>query len=152
MSLHKSTSNESVVLPPEIEMPVRVQYYETDRMGVVHHSNYARYFEMARMEQFRRWGHPYGSLESSGCFLMITDLQCKCRAPARFDDLLQVRVWVERMTRYRIFHRYEIKSELQVVATGGTTLASVDQDGMPAPLPDFSTVDSAARSDDKDKE
>jgi acyl-CoA thioester hydrolase len=121
--------------PPDLEVPVRVQYYETDRMGVVHHANYLRYFESARMEQFRHWGRPYEQIEEAGCYLMITDMQCQCRAPARFGDLIKVRVRVTRMTRYRIFHEYTIEDEQgKLLARGRTALASVDDNGYPLSL------------------
>ncbi len=125
-------------LPPATEVSLRVQYFETDRMGVVHHSNYLRYFETARMEQFRRWGHPYDRLEEAGCLLMITDLECQCRTAARFDEILRVRTWVEKMTTFRIVHRYRIENERnQVVAVGKTVLASVAKEGYPVPLKEF---------------
>ena len=132
----------SAKAPPEAEISLRVQYFETDRMGVVHHSNYLRYFETARMEQFRNWGYPYDQLEQAGCRLMITDLECKCRKPARFDEVLRVRTWIEKMTTYRIVHRYRIESERhQLVALGKTVLASVNKEGYPVPLSEFLPIE-----------
>ena len=120
----------------EFEIPVRMRYCETDQMGVVHHANYFRYFELARMEQFRSWGCSYGAMEESGIFLMIIDMKCKCRAPAFFDEVISVKTWVERMTRFRIFHGYEVKKEDdRMVAYGKTVLTSVDREGLPVPLP-----------------
>lgn len=128
----------ATLFPPDLEVPIRVQYYETDRMGVVHHANYPRYFETARMEQFRGWGRPYEKMEDAGCFLMITDMECQCRAPARFGDLIRVRVRVTRMTSYRIFHEYTIvDGNDKVLVRGKTVLAAVDGDGYPAHLRDF---------------
>lgn len=121
----------------QIEIPIRVHYYETDQMGVVHHSNYFRYFEEARMEQFRMWGHPYGQIEKCGTLLMIIDMRCQCRVPAHFDELVFVKAWVHKMTRFRIIHHYEVKRGIgETVATGKTVLVSVNQEGLPVPLPE----------------
>lgn len=121
----------------EMLVPIRIRYYETDKMGVVHHSNYFRYFELARMEQFRSWGSSYEEIERSGGLLMVADMQCRCRAPAYFDEMVQVKVSVDKMTRYRILHHYEISREdKQIIAVGTTNLVSVSKEGIPVPLPD----------------
>ena len=121
----------------EIEIPIRVHYYETDQMGVVHHSNYFRYFEEARMEQFRMWGYPYGQIEANGIFLMIIDMECKCRVPAYFDELVFVKAWVHKMTRFRIVHHYEVRNGgKEITTTGKTVLVSVNKEGFPVPLPE----------------
>lgn len=124
-------------LQRQIEIPVRVQFYETDQMGVVHHSNYFRYFEVARMEQFRVWGYPYGQIEGCGIFLMIIDMQCKCRVPAYFDELILIKAWIHKMTRFRIVHHYEIRNGgREITTTGKTVLVSVSKEGFPVPMPD----------------
>ena len=121
----------------QIEIPIRVHYYETDQMGVVHHSNYFRYFEAARMEQFRMWGHPYGQIEDNGIRFMIIDMQCKCRVPAHFDELVLVKAWIHKMTRFRIVHHYEVsRGDVEIIATGKTALVSVSKEGFPVPLPE----------------
>ncbi len=121
----------------EIEIPIRVRYSDTDQMGVVHHSNYFRYFEVARMEHLRSWGYPYGDLERSKVLLMIIHMECKCRSPARFDEEIWVKAWIHKITRFRIVHHYEIrKKSEQIIATGKTVLASVSKDGLPTPLSD----------------
>ena len=73
-----------------MEVPIRVRYGETDQMGVVHHSDYFRYFEVARMEQFRSWDFSYRTLEDSGIYLMIMDAECKYRSSALFDEVILV--------------------------------------------------------------
>ena len=124
-------------LHKEIEVQVRVRYGETDQMGVVHHINYLQYFEVARMEQFRAWGHPYGEIERSGIRLMIIDMQCKIRASAYFDEVLLVKARVHKMTRFRIVQYYEIKNKGEkIIATGRAVMVSVDMEGYPVPLPD----------------
>ncbi len=120
-----------------IEIAIRVGYGETDQMGVVHHANYFRYFEVARMTHFRSHGFPYGDLERGQIFFMILEMHCKCRSPAYFDDVIHVKTWIHRMTRFRIVHHYEIrKQNKQIVATRKTVLASVSEEGFPIPLPE----------------
>ena len=119
-------------------MTIRVRYSETDQMGVVHHSQYPRYFEIARMEQFRGWGCPYGEIEKTGTFLMVIKLECHYRTPAYFDDVLTVKARIHKMTRFRIIHHYLItKEDGKINAQGATTLAAVDRDGLPQLLPEF---------------
>ena len=121
----------------EIRVPIRVRYGETDQMGIVHHANYLRYFEVARMEHFRAWGYPYAEMERTETYLMIMDMQCKYRSLAYFDEVIQVRAWIHKMTRFRIVHHYEIRNNSKrIVATGKTVLASVSKEGFPIPLPE----------------
>ncbi|MBD3304896.1 YbgC/FadM family acyl-CoA thioesterase [candidate division KSB3 bacterium] len=121
----------------EIEVPVQVRYYETDQMGVVHHSNYSRYFEIARLEHLRIWGVPYGEMERSGRLFMVIDIAYRCLKPAYFDEILQVKSWVHKMTRVRIVYHYKITRERgEVVVTGSVTLASVNRQGVLQAIPD----------------
>jgi acyl-CoA thioester hydrolase len=125
-----------MMLPKEIEITIRVRYSETDQMGVVHHSQYPRYFEIARMEQFRGWGCPYSELEKAGTYFMVITLKCHYRTPAYFDDVLTVKAWIHKMTRFRIIHHYLItKEDGKINTRGATTLAAVDRDGVPQLLP-----------------
>lgn len=87
-----------------------VRYYETDAMGVVHHSNYVRYFETARTEFLRAVGQDYKQMEADGIYCILRQLECKYIAPARFNDELYVRVWISQMTPTRLYYRYEIIS------------------------------------------
>ena len=62
-----------------------VQYYETDRMGIVHHSNYIRWFEEARTDFLRNNGIVYSDLEQSGVMIPVVNVSCRFRTPARYD-------------------------------------------------------------------
>src|ERR1700760_124186 len=70
----------------EQDMPIRVRYQETDAMGVLHHANYFTYFEMGRTELLRANGHNYRTIEEGGIFMVIVDVSCRYRRPARYDD------------------------------------------------------------------
>ncbi len=117
------------------EIPVRVRYAETDRMGLLHHANYFIYFEMGRTEFLRARGFSYRDMEDAGFLLVIIDIGCKFKRPARFDDLLTLRTIEEKITHVKIVHRYEVYRDGQLLAEGHSTLACVDRDGRPQALP-----------------
>ncbi len=119
------------------EVSVRVRYAETDRMGLLHHANYFVYFEMARTELLRQRGITYREIEDAGHYLVIVDIGCKFKRPARYDDLLTVRTIVERVTHVKIIHRYEVMRDGLLLAEGHSTLACIDREGRPQALPEI---------------
>ena len=118
------------------EITLRVRYAETDRMGLLHHANYLVYFEQARTELLRSLGLSYRDLEDGGFLLVITKAEVRYRRPAFYDDLLTVRTTVARTTAVRIDHAYEVRRDGALLAEGSTTLACVDREGRPQPLPE----------------
>ena len=118
------------------EITIRVRYAETDRMGFLHHANYLVYFEQARTELLRSQGFAYRDLEDQGYLLVLTKIEVKYRAPARYDDLLTLRTIVERTTAVRIDHRYELLRDDVLLAEGRTTLACIDREGRVQTLPE----------------
>ena len=120
------------------ETVLRVRYAEVDQMGVVHHSRYFVYMELARTEALRASGLTYRRIEQTGRYLVITKAMCRFRAPARYDDELVVATTVQRATTTRIDHTYEItrKEDHTLIATAETTLACVDADGNLSRIPD----------------
>jgi acyl-CoA thioester hydrolase len=117
------------------EISIRVRYAETDRMGLLHHANYIVYFEMGRTELLRKRGISYREIEDSGHFLVIVEVGCKFKRPARYDDVLTLRTVVERVTHVKVLHRYEVRREGTLLAEGHSTLACVDREGRPQALP-----------------
>ena len=117
------------------ETTIRVRYAETDRMGLLHHAHYLIYFEQARTELLRSFGLTYRDLEDKGYLLVLTKIEVRYKRPAYYDDLLTIRTTVERTTAVRIDHRYEVLRDGVLLAEGATTLACVDRDGRPQPLP-----------------
>lgn len=118
------------------EMTIRVRYAETDRMGLLHHANYVVYFEAGRTELLRKRGFTYREMEDAGHLLVIVDVGCKFKRPAYYDDLLTLITIVEKVTHVKIVHRYEVRRDGMLLAEGHSTLACVDRDGRPQPLPD----------------
>ena len=106
---------------------IRVNYKDTDQMGIVHHSNYIVYYEMARVEALREWGMPYSEMEKSGIISPILEVGSKYIQPAYFDEVLTVRVIVEEMPMVRLKVRYELYNEAgTLINTGHTWLGFLD--------------------------
>lgn len=119
------------------EIEIRVRYAETDRMGYLHHAQFFVYFEQGRTELLRQRGVSYRDIEDAGYLLVVIDLGCKFRKPARYDDLLTLRTTVDRVTHVKIVHRYEVLRGDELLAQGHSTLACVDREGRPQRLPDM---------------
>ena len=73
----------------------RVQYYETDMMGVVHHANYLRWMEEARIDFMDQLGFPYRKMEAAGVFSPVKAISCDYRRTCTFGDEIAVAVSVE---------------------------------------------------------
>jgi acyl-CoA thioester hydrolase len=102
---------------------VRVRYADTDQMGFVYYGNYATFYEIGRVEAFRSLGVSYLELEREGIGMPVYDLHCRFLKPARYDDLLTIRVTIPEMPRARIVFRYEIRNSAgELLNTGETTL------------------------------
>ncbi|MCL2042107.1 MAG: acyl-CoA thioesterase [Bacteroidales bacterium] len=120
------------------ETELRVQYYETDQMGVVHHSNYIRYFEVGRTELIRRLGMSYRELEDSGTVMPITNVEVRYFYPARYDEMIRIKIVVKEMPKVRMVFHYEIYNETgKLLADGSTTLAFLNKEtGRPQRTPE----------------
>lgn len=112
--------------PLEYVAKIRVPYYDTDQMGVVWHGNYLKYFEDAREEMFRSMGLPYGEMERQGTIMPVVDASLRYLKPAKYDDVLAVKVTVAEPPRSKIKIDYEIRDGGgDLCTTGSTTLAFV---------------------------
>ena len=117
---------------------IRVRYAETDQMGYVYHGNYAAYFEVARTEAFRKLGINYKELEADGVGMPVGEIRTRFRRPARYDDLLTVRLLLRQMPEgTRVLFEYEIYSEDGQLLTEGHTLMVfvATSTGRPVPMP-----------------
>ena len=114
---------------------IRVRYCECDPMGVVHHANYAIWFEIGRTEMLRSQGGNYRDLETAGRFLVVVDLAVRFRQPARYDDELSLTTHLLEASRARLRHGYELKRDATLLSTATTSLACVDADGSLREIP-----------------
>lgn len=109
------------------ETKIRVEYHHTDQMGIVHHSNYVKFFEVARTEWLRAMGITYAEMERRGVMMPIVDVAVKYRNPALYDELISVTAFVDEAPMARMTFRYEVRGEDgREIATGSTTLGFID--------------------------
>ncbi|TWT48657.1 acyl-CoA thioesterase [Botrimarina hoheduenensis] len=124
-------------MPDAYEFDLAVRYYETDAQGHVHHSNFLRYFELARVEMLKARGHEYADLEADGVLLVVSRATCRYHRPARYGDTLRVLIRTERARGARIDHVYELRRNDELIAEGATTIACVDRTGKICRLPAY---------------
>ena len=111
------------------ETKIRVEYHHTDQMGVVHHSNYVKFFEVARTEWLRASGLTYAEMERRGVMMPIVDVAVKYRNPALYDELISVTAYVDEAPMARMTFRYEVRGEDgRDIASGSTTLGFIDKE------------------------
>ncbi len=103
-----------------------VRYQETDQMGIVHHSVYPVWYEVARTDYCKQMGLRYLEMESMGIMTPIYEVHSHYKSPARYDDILTVQTIVKRLTPYRIEFRYEIFKEDTLIHYGETVHVWVD--------------------------
>jgi acyl-CoA thioester hydrolase len=116
---------------------IRVRYADTDKMGVVYYANYFIWFEIGRTDLLRTSGWSYREMESDGFSLPVIEAQCAYRAPARYDDELEVRTCGALVSPVRVKFTYEIVRipDSLILATGATVHAALNRDGRPSRLP-----------------
>ena len=105
---------------PVSETRWRVNYSETDQMGVVYHARYLVWLDVARTEHLRRTGVSYAELESLGFRLAVGELQIRYRRPARYDDEVRIRCWVREARSRRVVFGYAVD------LAGGDLLATAE--------------------------
>ena len=110
----------------EVSFPVR--YYETDQMAVVHHSNYIRYFEIARNAMMVAWGFPIERCESEyGVMIPIVSVECRFKHPARMGDVLTAVAEIDRIPLAKLVVRQAVlNQDGEVCADGSVTLGFID--------------------------
>ena len=116
------------ILPRVIAaITLRVNYSETDQMGVVYHANYLIWFDRARTELMRETGVTYRELEQQGVYLAVSEVKVRYRAAARYDDLVRVRCWVRELASRRVTFGYVVDraDTGEMLATGETSLVSL---------------------------
>lgn len=125
----------------EHEFEIRVRYYETDGQGVVHHANYFKYLELARVEQLLAAGHDYADLERDGYLLVVSKISAKFHRPSTFGDTLRIWLRTERARGARIDHTYKIYNGSELIVEAESTIACIDRDGRVQRIPDFLEID-----------
>ena len=107
----------------------RVQYYETDKMGIVHHSNYIRWMEEARIAFFDAIGWSFKHIEEMGIISPVSAVECRYKAPTRFDDFVDIKVKILEFRGVKLKLGYIMTREGEVVCEGITEHGFLNQEG-----------------------
>jgi acyl-CoA thioester hydrolase len=114
-----------------VETTFYVRYAETDQMGIVHHSNYVVWMEEGRSAFMRQKNLDYVAVENSGYALAVTEVNVRYHAPARYNERVTVRTWVESLRSRALTFAYEIVNAdtQQRLVTGSVKLMLIDRAG-----------------------
>ncbi len=108
------------------ETTIEVRYYETDLMGIVHHSNYIRYFEWGRHVALTNMGLPTQEIEKRGIMMPVINVSCNYKKPAKLGDKLRIITSVREMPRVKFIVYTEIyNEENQLICYGSVTLGFI---------------------------
>lgn len=109
------------------ELEIDVRYYETDQMGVVHHSNYIRYFECGRSDMMQKAGLPVHKIEEAGIVMPVVAVNCRYRLPARLGDRLRIVSMTDELPKARLVVKSEVyNQDGQLLCSGDVTLGFLD--------------------------
>jgi acyl-CoA thioester hydrolase len=115
---------------------VRVNYSETDQMGVVYHARHVVWLDIARTEHLRHCGYSYRELEQQGIRLVVTDLGIRYRKAARYDDEVRIRCRVKEVSARRVIFAYDLElADGGRIADAETTLMCLDTSHQLSRLP-----------------
>lgn len=117
---------------------LKVRYSETDQMGFVHHSNYLKYFELARLDWLSKLGISYKKIEENGILFPVIYSEINYLFPLKFDDLFFVKVGIEELPVSRLKLNYEIETfENKKICLGKVYLAFINSiNNKPVRAPD----------------
>lgn len=114
----------------------KINYYETDAMQIVHHSNYIRFMEESRTDALERIGLPYNEMERQGVLIPVLGVNCQYKHPARYGDTVLVNVGVKEYSGVKIIMEYTITNKVtgEILVTGETKHCFTDTNLKPISL------------------
>lgn len=124
----------------------QAQYYETDQMGIIHHSNYIRWMESARIWWMEQMGIDYGRMEQKGIISPVLEVSCKYRSMVHFGESVLIITKIEKYNGIRLELSYQIIDKMsgEVRTTGYSKHCFLDREGKPVSLrksyPEFDKV------------
>ena len=113
----------------------KVRYQETDRMGIVYHSNYLIWFEMGRTELFNKLGISYGELEKNGYYLVVTEAYCRYKGSATYEDSIELLTKLTEVKNSSMTFDYEVRNKDALITNGTTRHAFLDEKGKVTRIP-----------------
>lgn len=95
-----------------------VKYYECDRMGITHHSNYVRIMEEARVDFLDKLGYGFDRIEAEGVVSPVVSVECKYKNPTTFKDLIEVEVFISHLSEMKFEFTYLMRKGERLVCEG----------------------------------
>ena len=95
-----------------------VKYYECDRMGVTHHSNYVRFMEEARVDWLDQLGYGFEKIEADNVFSPVVSIQCDYKSPTTFKDIIDIEVKISKMSEMKFDFEYKMQTNGKLVCIG----------------------------------
>ena len=131
----------------------KVQYYETDKMQITHHSNYIRFMEEARVDFLNRIGWGYDKMEDEGIISPVVSITCNYKKSTSFPDIIRISIRVLEMSAARLKLGYIMTVSDQVVCTASSTHCFLSQTGRPISLkrqyPEFYSLLESMKTEDE---
>lgn len=124
----------------------KVNYYETDKMGITHHSNYIRFMEEARLNFLSEAGYPMTRLEAEGIASPVVSVNCEYKHPTTYGDEIEIEVALTQYTGVKLSLTYVMKNLRtgDIVAAASSSHCFIGADGRPIAVrkrfPDFDAV------------
>lgn len=124
----------------------KIQYYETDKMGITHHSNYIRFMEEARVDWLDKIGWNFAKLESMGLTSPVLSVKCEYKKSTTYSDVILIKLSLESYNGIKMKIKYEMtnKETNEVVAIGETQHCFLNDKGFPIIIkksyPEFDTA------------
>ena len=114
----------------------KVQYYETDQMGIVHHSNYIRWFEEARMDFMEKMGMGYDQMEKTGILSPVLSVEAKYLRMVHFGDTVTIQTTIKEYNGIKLTVAYEVVNDKtgKVHCSGVTKHCFINKEGKPLSL------------------
>ena len=126
-----------------------VRYYETDKMGITHHSNYVRWMEEARIDFMDQIGLGLRKMEDAGVLSPVVSVECTYKSPTTFDDRVEIAVEVEEFRGVKLLLRYTMRNAAdgKLVLLGKSAHCFLDEGGRPIALKKrFPELDAALKA------
>ena len=120
---------------PSVDVPLRVRYADTDKMGVVYYGNYPVYFETARSEYMREKGFTYKEFEELGYYLMVVNLEAKYYNNAGYDDLIVVKTSMPELRSRGLTFHYAVYKNGTLLVEGSTKHLCVNNERKAVAIP-----------------
>ena len=114
----------------------KVQYYETDRMGITHHSNYIRWMEEARVDFLNKRGCGYSEVEKMGFVSPVLGIECNYKKTTTFEDEVEIEIKLAEYNSVKMVYEYTMKNKAngEVVFTGKSSHCFLNKEGRPINL------------------